>query len=241
MASAQKVEAEGEKEDSKRKHLVFKESEDRTLFYLKSGLGIDEIVKQCNETKAIVLSHIAKLVAKGKLEAVDYVPLPHFEVIVSLFDKHGIHADRKLLRSIAPDVKFAEIEIVRAQLSRTVSKSEVLKSSADTKLIERPAEKGSLILEISPKTFEKIKKGKKKSYKKIIYRQEEARMFFIENSFDLSNVSDNCPYTLRKYDIVKFVSSESSIYIEKQIISVLVEAAEVSSGNKRWSAIIDFK
>ena len=241
MASAEKIGIEGDEDDSKRKHLVFKESEDRTLFYLKSGLGIDEIVKQCNETKAIVLSHIAKLVAKGKLDGMNFVPITHFEVIASLFDKEGIHADRRVIRNHAPDVEFAEIEIVRAQLSRVVPKSKESKPSAVTISVKKPAEDDSLVLEIGPKTFEKIKKRKKTSYKKIIYKPEEAKMFFYENNVNLSCVSGKCPYTLRSHDTVRFVSTESSDSLVRNVKFISVEASEVSPGNNRWCVTIDYK
>ena len=240
MTEAQKVEIEGEEEEYKRKYLSFKEPEDRTLFYLKSGFSIDEIVKQCNEIKPIVLSHVAKLVAKGKLEGRDFVPTAHFEVIASLFDKHGINADRKLIRCLAPDVEFAEIEIVRAQLSRVVPNFKESKTSTATVSINNSTEGKSLVLEIGPKTFEKIRRRKKTSYKKIIYKQEDAQMFFKENKVNLSDVSGKCPYTLIKHDKVRFVSSETSDSIEKIVKSISVEASEVSPGNIRWIVDIDF-
>ena len=65
-------------------------------------------------------------------------------------------------------------------------------------------------------------------------------MFFIEDKIKLVDVSGHCPYTLKLYDTVKFVSSDSSESIQRKIKSISVEASEVSTGKKRWGVIIEF-
>ena len=241
MAETTKVVLDEDDEDLQRKHLNFNNSEERTLFFINNGLGIDEIVKQCGETKAIVLSHIAKLVAKGKVNAKDYVSSTNYTIISSLLHRFGVQAERKLIRHHAPNVSFAEIEIVRASLSNKKSNRQKDVAPVSNSPVTDIKEKEPLTFEISPKTFDKIKKRKKTSYKKIIYKTVEARLFFIEDNIKLIDVSGHCPYTLKMYDSVKFISSDSSESIQRKIKSVSVEAPEVSTGKKRWVANIEFK
>lgn len=241
MAETQRVFVDEDEEDVQRKHLNFKDSEDRTLFFINNGLEIDEIVKQCGETKAIVLSHVAKLVAKGKVDAKEYVSATNFDIIASLLQRFGVQADRKLIRQHAPGVSFAEIEIVRATMSSTKSNRPEKVMTASKSSVTAIKENKPLLFEVSPKTFDKIKKRKKTSYKKIIYKTEEAKTFFKEDKIKLVDVSGHCPYTLKLHDTVKFVSSNSSESIQKIIKSISVEASEVSTGKKRWGVIIEFK
>ena len=240
MAETERVFIDEDEEDIQRKHLNFKDSEDRTLFFINNGLGIDEIVKQCGETKAIVLSHIAKLVAKGKVNAKEYVSATNFDIIASLLQRFGVQADRKIIRQHAPGVSFAEIEIVRATMSSTKSNRSEKVMTASKSSVTAIKENEPLLFEVSPKTFDKIKKRKKASYKKIIYKIEEAKTFFKEDKIKLVDVSGHCPYTLKIYDFVKFVSSDSSESIQRKIKSVSVEASEVSTGTKRWGVTIEF-
>lgn len=223
------------------KHLNFKYPEDRTLFYIKNGLSVDEIVEQCGEPKAIVLSHIAKLVAKEILCAKDYVSTADYGIIASLLQRFGIQADRKLIRQHAPEVSFAEIEIVRAAMSNTKFDKQIKEISVSKSMVTDAKGNEPLIIEVSPKTFDKIKKRKKTSYKKIIYKTEEAKQFFIEDNIKIDDVYGNCPYTLKAQDVVKFVLYGSSESIQRKIISVSVEATEVSIENKRWVITIEFK
>lgn len=241
MAETQRVFIDEDEEDVQRKHLNFKDSEERTLFFINNGLGIDEIVEQCGETKAIVLSHIAKLVAKGKVEAKEFVPVSNFKIIESLFQKHGIQADRKLIRSYVPEISYGEIEIVRAYLAGKQPSHSQKKPSISGGKTDQSVKLADLVLTISPKTFGKIEKNKKKSYKKIIYKPEEAEMFFVDNRIKLSGVDGICPYTLRQYQNVQFVCNEPKKTLVRTVTSVTVEASEVSLGNKRWVVTIEFK
>lgn len=240
MAESPKVMIEGE-EDAQREHLHFKNPEDKTWFFLNNGMSVDEIVQHTKEYKAIILSHIAKLVGKGKVDAKKFMSAKNYMNIASIFDKHGIEADRKLVREHAPDASFGEIEIVRAQLGRTNQKQQSKKQIGEDEHDKNNEINVHLILTISPKTFDKIEKNKKKSYKKIIYKPEEAKMFFVEDKVKLSDVDGTCPYTLKEYRYVQFSCTEPQKSLIKTVVSITVEASEVSSENRRWVVTIEFK
>lgn len=133
----------GDDVGEERKHISFENPEDKTLFLIKSGLSVGEIVKKSETPRPIVLSHITKLVAKGKVEGADFVSLDTFNAINLLFQKHGIQADRKLIRKLAPQAEFGEIEIVRAQLSRVRSMKKETKEKIKEKeeVKKRPVKK----------------------------------------------------------------------------------------------------
>ena len=123
MASVKRVEFDDEEELADNRHLVFKRPEDRTLFLVNNGMGIDEIVKKCGEKKGVVYSHLANLAAEGKINAHDYVKEEIFSRLHAIFLSFDIGVDRHEVKEMLPWANYGEIELVRAYVSRELDQT----------------------------------------------------------------------------------------------------------------------
>lgn len=118
MASVKRVEFEDDDEvPADNNHLGFKRPEDRTLFLIKNGMGIDDIVEQCGEKKGVVYSHLTKLAAEGKVNARDFVSFDVFASLHAIFLRYETDIDRHEVKQMCPSANYGEIELVRAYLS----------------------------------------------------------------------------------------------------------------------------
>ena len=123
MASVKRVEFDDEEEFADNRHLAFKRPEDRTLFLVNNGLGIDEIVKKCGEKKGVVYSHLTKLAAEGKVNAHDFVKEEIFSRLHAIFLSFDTDVDRHEVKGMLPWANYGEIELVRAYVSRELDQT----------------------------------------------------------------------------------------------------------------------
>jgi excisionase family DNA binding protein len=115
MASVKRIEIEDDSEISAdNNHLEFIRPEDRTLFLVKNGMGIDDIVEQCGEKKGVVYSHLTKLAAEGKVNAKDFVRFNIFARLHTIFLLYDTDIDRHEVKDMCPSANYGEIELVRA-------------------------------------------------------------------------------------------------------------------------------
>lgn len=107
-----------DKKSTDNSYLVFKRPEDRTLFLVNSGLGIDGIVEKFGETRGVVYSHLAKLASEGKINAHDFIKTEIFSRLHAIFLSYDTDIDRHEVKEMLPWANYGEIELVRAYVAR---------------------------------------------------------------------------------------------------------------------------
>lgn len=117
MNQTERIEIEDNVGKSSVNQLQLSNTESRTLWMVKDGLSVDEIVKESGENIGLIYSHLAKFI-KNKLISVDsYLDCQKHKNILSVISELGSSAELKdIKKHCAPEVKFGEIQMVLASL-----------------------------------------------------------------------------------------------------------------------------
>lgn len=118
MNQTERIEIEDNIGKSGVNQLQLSNTESRTLWMVKDGLTVDEIVKESGEDIGLIYSHLAKFI-KNKLISIDsYIDNQKHKNILSAISELGVSAKLKdLKKHCAPEVKFGEIQMVLASLN----------------------------------------------------------------------------------------------------------------------------
>ena len=117
MNQTERIKIEDNVGKSSVNQLQLSNTESRTLWMVKDGLSVDEIVKESGENIGLIYSHLAKFI-KNKLISVDsYLDCQKHKNILSAISELGSSAELKdIKKHCAPEVKFGEIQMVLASL-----------------------------------------------------------------------------------------------------------------------------
>lgn len=102
MNQTERIEIEDNAGKSSVNQLQLSNTESRTLWMVKDGLSVDEIVKESGENIGLIYSHLAKFI-KNKLISVDsYLDYQKHKNILSVISELGSSAELKTLKNIVP-------------------------------------------------------------------------------------------------------------------------------------------
>ena len=90
---------------------------ERTLWFAKDGMSLEDIVKHSGERIEIVYSHLSKLVEKGFVDVHDYLDDQKYNAIRQTINIYGVDAHLKTLKDKCPiDVKMGEVTLTVASV-----------------------------------------------------------------------------------------------------------------------------
>lgn len=105
----------GGEEAEPKQHLTFDPLED-TLWMIKDGLSLEQILKQSNEPAGIIYGRLIKLIKQQQVDIHRLLSNGAYKHIKQAFDKVGHSATPKEIRDICPKYNFGEINMVKADL-----------------------------------------------------------------------------------------------------------------------------
>lgn len=254
MTTVERIEVENEENDEVSSYLKFKNPEERTLFWIRNGYSVEEIVEQTGEQQAIIFSHLAKLASQGKVDARNYVTTYVYKLLCDTFQKKGINADRRSIKELFPSVSYGEIELVRAHLARQNRHSS---AHTDTDMTLMKENVRRIELNVSLARLNRIEDGSKKTISKAIRDEELGKTFFEKwnGKFVMADgtlseqgpsiirpKSNVCPFVLRRdFDIVNFISHKTKKVVSRKIVGMTVKAGEEQEDGRFWIVTISFR
>lgn len=107
---------EKEYENEHHSHLTFDPLKD-TLWMVKDGLSIDDMIKQSNEPSGIIYGRLIKLIKQRDVDIKKLLSPEKYRLIKRAFDKLGHKAAPKEIKTLCPNCNYGEINLVKASLS----------------------------------------------------------------------------------------------------------------------------
>ena len=125
MKSVKRIVLDEEPETETVSHLTPIHGEQRTLWMIRDGLNPQQIAEQSSQRIEIIYGHIAKLIESGDLKAPSFVDIDNYLPILNAIKSVGVDCPLKDIKNLcAPNVKYAEIRMVLAEVKHEIKQIE---------------------------------------------------------------------------------------------------------------------